>query len=334
MKYSIILFTLINGIIGGVIDSQTNYGSCDDWNPLIKSTGFDVGANCCDVKGIECQDSKVKSIDITVNSSGAIDLTKLPKDINLDKYSIKGDIYKGEFPTELLKYKSVDLSNSEIKTIPNKIDENSITEELLLNSNKIESMPYHLKNIKSLRVLNLQSNQIDVDGHLGLTCSRGFHSSYRGRYRYNNNDNNDNNDSYSYMKCNYSTKPETICDEFPEVDSLLLENNNTTLSFFENSNVSFDFNCKEIRDNKKSLIWTIIIFAIVIVAIIAIIIIVVIIKKKKRSSSRQEHFTYRREDYEPRRQEPDALPSYNEATKEISSLPTYNEATSNLIKHN
>jgi len=84
-----LLLPLINGIFGAAINDQTNYGTCDDWNPLIISTGFDVGTNCCDTKGIECQDSKVKSIDITVNSTVAMDLTKLPKSIILKNIQLK-----------------------------------------------------------------------------------------------------------------------------------------------------------------------------------------------------------------------------------------------------
>jgi len=164
MKFYILFFSLVNGIIGTVVNQPSKfYGNCDVWGPLIKSTGFDIGTDCCNVEGIECQDSKVMSIDITVDS-GVIDMTKLPLSVNLEKFSIKGDIYQGVFPIQLLDsemIKILDLSNSSIKEIPEDIEENNTIEEIYLNNNQLQIFPYQFSEINNLKVLNLDNNNID-----------------------------------------------------------------------------------------------------------------------------------------------------------------------------
>jgi len=335
-----LLLPLINGIFGAAINDQTNYGTCDDWNPLIISTGFDVGTNCCDTKGIECQDSKVKSIDITVNSTSAMDLTKLPKSINLEKYSIKGDIYKNALPAELLNsqlYKILDLSHSTILTIPNNIEENTVTEEIYLNNNQINSIPIQFKNIKNLRVLNLEYNNI-TDANLGITCS-----SRSSRYSYSRYSQYDHEIEFS---CDYSDDPESICDDFPNVESLSLENNLSS-SFMMNKDYDFNFNCKEVKSNQKSIktLITVGIIGIILVIVVAIASFIITIRRKRKMSSRlsiESDIDYRRE-VNPSRQNYD-LPNYNDACRNSEQntssrndlgLPSYEEAINSTdYRHN
>jgi len=161
MKIHIILFFLITRIAGNVIYDLENYGNCEEWTPFIKSTGSDLDSDCCNTKGIECIESKVISIDITVNS-GSVDMTKLPS-FKLNKFSIKGDLFKGIFPYELMSsdmYKILDLSNSSIKEIPEFTNYNFFTEEIYLNNNQISKFPFQLSNFQNLRVLNLDYNNI------------------------------------------------------------------------------------------------------------------------------------------------------------------------------
>ncbi|OUM67691.1 hypothetical protein PIROE2DRAFT_4745 [Piromyces sp. E2] len=62
MKYFILLFTLVNGIVGENVN-RNKYGNCEVWNSFIKTTGFDIGGkDCCNTKGFKCQDSKVTSM--------------------------------------------------------------------------------------------------------------------------------------------------------------------------------------------------------------------------------------------------------------------------------
>jgi len=278
MKFSFLLLTLINGIVVGVVNCQTSYGSCDDWNPLIKSTGFDIGTDCCNTKGIECQDSKVKSIDITVNSTSVIDLTKLPKSINLEKYSIKGDIYKNALPAELLNsqlYKILDLSHSSIITIPSNIEENTVTEEIYLNNNRINSIPIQFKNIKNLRVLNLEYNRINAALTLGLTCSN-----YKSNGSSNRSDFFDFYDKEEGIGCDYTEKPESVCDDFPDVESLSIEHN-IVVEMSMKEDFKFKFNCKEVKSERKSNKSMYIIGAIIaVVAVVLVLILYFILKHK------------------------------------------------------
>jgi len=307
MIYYMLLLLLVNGIIGGVINEEAfispNYGNCEEWIPLIKSTGFDIDKNCCDTKGIECQDSKVVSIDITIDS-GVIDMSKLPSLINLDKYSIKGDIYQGVFPIELLNtsiFKILDLSNSNIKEIPENIDENNTIEEIYLSNNQIQKFPYQFEKISNLKVLKL----------------------------------NDNNITGSYTNS---------CGSFQNLEILSLKNNDITgIQYFdENVNdfcesVNIELSIVgtlnfEDEDDDDSIAEGLFIIC-VMVGIPIVLMLFGILNDRTGNSEAQAYLDFRNQCISYRNNTYEVLPDYNDIVKD-PELPTYEEAVDNSVMDN
>jgi len=162
MKFLILLFFLVNGIIGEYT-IEPKYEKCESWKSLFDSTEFHIDEKCCNSEGFVCANGNITSIDITINSGG-IDMTKLPTSTNLEKFSIKGDIYNGVVPIQLLNsnlYKILDLSNSNITKIPSAFEENDTIEEIYLNNNQIKEFPYQFAKMKNLKILNLENNDFE-----------------------------------------------------------------------------------------------------------------------------------------------------------------------------
>jgi len=303
MKYFILLFALINGIVGE-FTNEPNYGNCEEWSPLIKSTGFDMATNCCIMEGFECENSKVISIDIIVNS-GVIDMTKLPPSINLEKFSIKGDIYKGVFPIQLLNskmYKILDLSDSNIKEIPENIDYNESIEEVYLKNNKIEKFPYQFQKMLNLRILDLENN--DITGSLSEFCQY-----FNVQESLN---------VYPTISFNYDT--DIIYDLYSSCYST--DDDYTTGVYYDDFYDSYHSG-GDIGFEALSIFFSVFVFTSVLM-----------VSTSKSSSTTHEDYLNFRNEYSSSRQELDVLPNYNDVADISDSPPNYTETDESASSQN
>jgi len=171
MKFLLLVLIFINIV---PIFCEAEY-ECKKFVEFLKTGGYEIREDCCNEPGIECKNDSIFSIDLTLKP-GTLDFDYFPKFSNLDKLSIKGDVYQGELPVEYFStgIRILDISNSKIKSSSWYIALNFSLEELYLNDNEIESFPYIFSELLNLKILNLDNNKIS--GTLDVNTPTGVNN--------------------------------------------------------------------------------------------------------------------------------------------------------------
>jgi len=126
--------------------------------------------DCCDLINdgdyeyeILCDKSEnINSMTFRFSKSNTIDFSSFPLFSKLEELDIDGEV----FPNKILSARFFDLPNlkklivRQTYKMPDKINAASPVEEITLNDNGITQFPYVFKNLKKLKSLSLQNNQI------------------------------------------------------------------------------------------------------------------------------------------------------------------------------
>lgn len=171
MKFLLLVLIFINIV---PIFCEAEY-ECKKFVEFLKTGGYEIREDCCNEPGIECKNDSIFSIDLTLKP-GILDFDYFPKFSNLNKLSIKGDVYQGELPVEYFStgIRVLDISHSKIRSSSWYIAFNFSLEELYLNDNEIESFPYIFSELLKLKILNLDNNKIS--GTLNVNTPTGVNN--------------------------------------------------------------------------------------------------------------------------------------------------------------
>jgi len=140
---------------------------CDLLYLFFRKYGYDIRDHCCKNNRIICTaNNDVTEINIHVVEVKSMDFSTFPILKNLKKLKLTGDIYKDyTLPSrffEMPNLSILDVSESNIGTVPNNINAGSPITELYLQGNRLQSLPFTISKFNNLKILNVNSNHLSV----------------------------------------------------------------------------------------------------------------------------------------------------------------------------
>ncbi|KAL6618466.1 hypothetical protein U3516DRAFT_301765, partial [Neocallimastix sp. 'constans'] len=167
MKFHILSFFLIIKLIKSSITSSVISEDCKKLNIFLKNS---QEINYCN-NGFCNTNGKINKLNFKkkcfpnescIEIRDKIDFSTFPVFQELEELTINfveiNSLPKVFF--ELPKLNTLNVTNSDIFEIVDSIELNTSIERLILSNNKIQSLPYQLKNITNLTFLDLSNNEI------------------------------------------------------------------------------------------------------------------------------------------------------------------------------